>query len=179
MKYKLVAENKESTVVSEYKPLSNRVRETSYQSESELEKEFIKQLQSQAYEYLKINREEDLIQNLRKQIERLNKYTFTDMNGTNSLKKKYLIKTKEEEKTTTIQEDYIKILQRDNGSTKNIYLINKENIHENNLQVINQYSTEKGERTNRYDVTILVNGLPLVHIELKKREYQYKKHLIK
>lgn len=170
MKYKLVAENKESTVVSEYKPLSNRVRETSYQSESELEKEFIKQLQSQAYEYLKINREEDLIQNLRKQIEKLNKYTFTD-NEWNKFFKEEISNQNQgiEEKTTTIQEDYIKILQRDNGSTKNIYLINKENIHENNLQVINQYSTEKGERTNRYDVTILVNGLPLVHIELKKR----------
>jgi len=170
MKYKLVAENKESTVVSEYKPLSNKVRETSYQSESELEKEFIKQLQSQAYEYLKINREEDLIQNLRKQIEKLNKYTFTD-NEWNKFFKEEISNQNQgiEEKTTTIQEDYIKILQRDNGSTKNIYLINKENIHENNLQVINQYSTEKGERTNRYDVTILVNGLPLVHIELKKR----------
>ena len=74
-----------------------------------------------------------------------------------------------EEKTTTIQEDYIKILKRDNGEDKNIYLLDKANIHNNTLQVINQYAIDDGKRPNRYDVTLLVNGLPLVHVELKRR----------
>lgn len=68
-----------------------------------------------------------------------------------------------------MQEDYIKILQCDDGVEKNIYLIDKKNIHNNSLQVINQYATDDGARANRYDVTILVNGLPLVHVELKRR----------
>lgn len=74
-----------------------------------------------------------------------------------------------EEKTATIQEDYIKNLTRDDGTVKNVYLLKKDNIHDNILQVINQYTTTDGERPNRYDVTALVNGLPLVHIELKRR----------
>lgn len=170
MKYNLVSENNESTVVSEYRPLPNQVRETSYQSESQLEQKFIEQLQSQAYEYIKINTESDLIQNLRKQLEKLNNYTFTD-NEWNRFFTEEIANQNQgiEEKTATIQEDYIKILQRDDGSKKNIYLIEKDNIHDNSLQVINQYSMEDGERSNRYDVTILVNGLPLVHIELKRR----------
>jgi type I restriction enzyme R subunit len=169
-KYNLISENKESTVVSEYIPLPNQLRDTSYQTESELEKEFIKQLQSQAYEYLKINTEQDLIQNLRNQLEKLNNYTFTD-NEWNKFFTEEIANQNQgiEEKTTTIQEDYVKNLLKDDGSTKNIYLIKKDNIHDNVLQVINQYSTEDGERSNRYDVTILVNGLPLVHIELKRR----------
>ena len=73
------------------------------------------------------------------------------------------------EKTTTIQEDHIKNLTRDDGTVKNIYLLDKQSIHNNSLQVINQYATEDGKRANRYDVTVLVNGLPLVHIELKCR----------
>ena len=72
-------------------------------------------------------------------------------------------------KTATIQEDYIKNLKRDDGTVKNIYLLRKDKIHENSLQVINQYTTEAGQRANRYDVTVLVNGLPIVHIELKRR----------
>lgn len=170
MKYNLVSENNESTVVSEYRPLPSEVRESSYQSESQLEQKFIEQLQSQAYEYIKINTEQDLIQNLRKQLEKLNNYTFTD-NEWNRFFTEEIANQNQgiEEKTATIQEDYIKILQRDDGSKKNIYLIEKDNIHDNSLQVINQYSTEDGERSNRYDVTILVNGLPLVHIELKRR----------
>ena len=73
------------------------------------------------------------------------------------------------EKTATIQEDYIKNLIQDDGGVKNIYLIKKDTIHDNFLQVINQYATDEGQRSNRYDVTILINGLPLVHIELKRR----------
>ena len=169
-KYNMVAENTESTVVAEYKQLVSQVRETSYQSESELEQAFIKQLQSQAYEYLRINKESDLVDNLRTQLEKLNNYTFTD-NEWNIFFKNEIANPNHsiEEKTATIQEDYIKVLQRDDGSEKNIYLIKKDNIHDNILQVINQYATDEGERSNRYDVTVLVNGLPLVHIELKKR----------
>lgn len=73
------------------------------------------------------------------------------------------------EKTRRIQEDYVQILHRDNGETKNILLIDKKDIHNNKLQVINQYKEENGKYKNRYDVTVLVNGLPLVHIELKRR----------
>lgn len=169
-KYNLVVENKESTVVSEYKPENNKLRDITYQSETQLEDSLIKQLQSQAYEYLKISTEEDLIQNLRKQLEKLNEYTFTENEWENFFKTELANPNQSiQEKTETIQEDYIKNLTRDDGTTKNIYLLKKDNIHDNNLQVINQYSTEDGQRTNRYDVTILVNGLPLVHIELKRR----------
>jgi type I restriction enzyme, R subunit len=77
------------------------------------------------------------------------------------------------EKTRKIQEDYIQILQRDDGTAKNIYLLDKKNIHNNRLQVINQYEEAGGKHKTRYDVTILVNGLPLVHVELKRRGCRY------
>jgi len=167
-KYNLVVENPESTVVAEYTP--GYRTEQSYQSEAELEKAFIEQLQEQAYEYLSIKTEEDLKINLRKQLEKLNNLTFTDTEWEQFFKTEIGNPNHSiEDKTTTIQEDYIKILKRDDGSTKNIYLLDKQYIHNNHLQVINQYSTESGQRANRYDVTILVNGLPLVHIELKRR----------
>jgi len=167
-KYNVVAENPESTVVAEYTPAYRS--EQSYQSEAELEKAFIEQLQVQAYEYLPIKTEEDLKSNLRKQLEKLNKLTFTDNEWELFFKTEIANPNHSiEEKTATIQEDYIKILKRDDGSTKNIYLLDKQYIHNNHLQVFNQYSTEAGQRANRYDVTILVNGLPLVHIELKRR----------
>jgi type I restriction enzyme, R subunit len=167
--YNLIAQNTESTVVSLYSP-SYEKRSEYYQSEADLEKAFIEQLQSQAYEYIKIKTEEDLILNLRKQLEKLNNYTFSDKEWD------YFFKTEIAnpnqsivEKTKTIQEDYIKILKCDDGTIKNIYLLKKDNIHSNILQVINQYSTENGKYKNRYDVSVLVNGLPLVHIELKRR----------
>lgn len=168
--YNMVAQGSESTVVAEYTRESNMVRDSGYQSENDLEQAFIKQLQSQAYEYVSIKSEQDLIVNLRQQLEKLNNYTFTDNEW-----EKFFVTTLANpnqsivEKTITIQEDYIKNLTRDDGSIKNIYLIKKDNIHDNNLQVINQYATEDGQRANRYDVTVLVNGLPLVHIELKRR----------
>lgn len=164
----LVAQNSQSTVVAEFTPSPRKAEH--YQSEDALEKEFIKQLQSQAYEYLTIHQEDDLVDNLRKQLEKLNSYEFTDTEWKYFFEKE-IANTSAwiEEKTTTIQEDYIKILKRDNGEEKNIYLLDKANIHNNTLQVINQYTTEDGERSNRYDVTVLVNGLPLVHIELKRR----------
>ena len=164
----IVAQTAQSTVVTEFTPSSRRAEQ--YQSEDALEKELIAQLQTQAYEYLTIREESDLVVNLRKQLEKLNNYAFTD-NEWKSFFDTEIANASQgiAEKTTTIQEDYIKILGCDNGKDKNIYLLDKANIHNNSLQVINQYSTEDGARSNRYDVTVLVNGLPLVHIELKRR----------
>jgi type I restriction enzyme R subunit len=168
MKYNTVVENPQSTVVSEYR--SNTLRDAGYQSEAQLEQSFIEQLTKQAYEYLKIHTEEDLIANLRTQLEKLNSYFFTDTEWDQFLKTELANPNQSiEEKTTTIQEDHIKNLVRDDGTVKNIYLLKKDNIHDNSLQVINQYSTDSGQRSNRYDVTILVNGLPLIHLELKRR----------
>src|SRR3989344_1875176 len=167
--YDLVAQNTESTVVCEYSPPYGK-RAESYQSEADLEKAFIKQLQTQAYEYVNITSEEDLILNLRKQLEKLNNYKFSDKEWDYFFKKELANPNQSiAEKTFTIQEDFTKILKCDNGTSKNIYLLKKDNIHSNSLQVINQYATEDGKYKNRYDVTVLVNGLPLVHIELKKR----------
>lgn len=170
-KYNLVAENTQSTVVAEYHKIADRVRDgVSYQSEAELERAFIKQLETQAYEFVAITSESDLVSNLRKQLEKLNGFEFTDTEWDRFFTSELANPNQSiEEKTTTIQEDYIKNLARDDGSVKNVYLIRKDNIHDNSLQVINQYATEDGQRANRYDVTVLVNGLPLVHIELKRR----------
>jgi len=166
-KYSIIAENSDSTVVSDYTPTYNRA--TSYQSEAELEQAFIKLLESQAYDYLSITNEADLIRNLRTQLEKLNNYQFSDAEWERFFTANLANKNEGiEEKTAKIQEDHIQLLTRDNGEIKNIYLIDKTNIHNNNLQVINQYEVE-GSRSNRYDVTILVNGLPLVHVELKRR----------
>ena len=166
--YNIVAENPESTVVAEYQPLYRK--ETSYQSESELENAFIALLQTQAYEYLTIRTEEELVANLRLQLETVNNYHFTDKEWSLFFNSKIANQNIGiEEKTTIIQEDHIQLLTKEDGTIKNIYLIDKTNIHNNRLQVINQYATDSGQRSNRYDVTVLVNGLPLVHIELKKR----------
>lgn len=167
-KYFLVAENPESTVVAEYQPLYRK--ETTYQSEAELEKAFIEQLKTQAYDFLPITSEDELIANLRLQLEALNNYKFTNTEWEQFFKSKIANQNNGiEEKTTIIQEDHIQLLTREDGTVKNIYLIDKANIHNNRLQVVNQYAVDSGQRSNRYDVTLLVNGLPLVHIELKKR----------
>ncbi len=167
-KRSIVIHNPQSTVVTEFEPAKKR--STHYQSEDALEKEFIALLETQAYEYVPITSEEELVVNLRKQLEKLNKYTFTDEEWDKFFRTE-IANTNEgiEEKTKTIQEDYIKNLRQDDGGICNIRLLDKENIHNNSLQVINQYATEDGRRSNRYDVTILINGLPLVHIELKRR----------
>lgn len=166
--YNIVSESSESTVMTEYKPTNNR--SDKYQSEAELEKEFIKLLESQSYEYLPIHTEIDLILNLRKKLEELNKFNFSDSEWDQFLSSCIIGKNEGiVEKTRKIQEDYIQILHRDDGTTKNIKLIDKTNIHNNKLQVINQYIETNGNHDTRYDVTILVNGLPLVHIELKRR----------
>lgn len=167
-KYNIVAENPESTVVAEYEAIYKR--EVTYQTEDQLEKAFVKQLQTQAYEYLTIGSEAELINNLRQQLQKLNNYTFSDNEWDHFFKNKIANQNSGiEEKTTLIQEDHVQLLNRDDGTVKNIYLLDKSNIHNNQLQVINQYEVADGQRPNRYDVTILVNGLPLVHIELKKR----------
>ena len=166
--YNIVMESDEATVVSEY--TSKKTRRTEYQSEAALEKQFIKDLEEQGYEYLDIKHEDDLIANLRRQLERLNSITFSESEWAGFFGK-YLANDMEgiEEKTRRIQEDAVEVLGRDDGSAKNIYLIDKKNIHNNCLQVINQFTPEGGRYENRYDVTILVNGLPLVHCELKRR----------
>jgi len=170
IRYDMVAQSPKSTVVAEYIPDVTMARDAGYQSEAELERSFIKQLEIQAYEYVTFRIESDLVANLRKQLEKLNDFTFTDTEWEQFFKSELANPNQSiEEKTATIQEDHIKNLTREDGTTKNIYLIRKDSIHDNSLQVINQYATEDGKRANRYDVTILVNGLPLVHIELKRR----------
>lgn len=164
----LISENDNSTVLAEYKGL-NKI-ETSFQSENALEKELIKNLVEQGYERLNINSEYELILNLRKQLEKLNNCHFTDGEWDDFFTK--VIANKNDyivEKTRLIQEDYKQEITLDSGKKKNIYLIDKNNIHNNSVQVLNQYVNNDGNFDNRYDVTILVNGLPLVHIELKKR----------
>ena len=164
----MILATNESTVVAEYEPQPRR--SDAYQSEAALEQAFIKMLSEQGYEYININNENDLIHNLRKQLELLNNYSFTDKEWDSFFKHK--IANNNEgivEKTRKIQEDYVQNLIRENGTTMNISLIDKKNIHNNRLQVINQYEEDGGKYDTRYDVTILVNGLPLVHVELKRR----------
>ena len=165
--YNTIAENPNSTVVAEYTPVGKGAKD--YQSENELEQEFIRLLQANGYEYLKITKDENLLVNLRTQVSKLNDMVFSEAEWEQILTK-YLANKNEgiEEKTTKVQEDYIFNLKRDDGSTKNVRILDKDNIHNNSVQVINQYETE-GARKNRYDVTVLVNGLPMVHVELKRR----------
>lgn len=169
--FNIVAQTTENTVVTEYEPV--KARADNYQSEAALEKEFIRMLTEQGYEYLKIHREADLIDNLRAQLEKLNYYSFTQSEWERFFNDCIANQNDGiEEKTRKIQEDNVQVLKRDDGSTKNITLIDKKNIHNNFLQVINQYvisAAEGARHDNRYDVTILVNGFPLVHIELKRR----------
>ena len=173
MAYNIIAENEDYTIVSDYQTIYRK--SDKYQSEAQLEKELIKTLTEQGYDYLPIHKEQDLVDNLRVQLQRLNDYTFTDSEWKRFFNDVIANQNEGiEAKTTKIQEDHIQVLKRDNGETKNIYLIDKKNIHNNYLQVINQYEEEQGNHDVRYDVSILVNGLPLVHIELKRRGVQLK-----
>ena len=169
--FNIVAETNENTVVTEYEPVT--ARPDTYQSEAELEKEFINLLCQQGYEYLPIHSELELIKNLRVRLEELNNYNFSDTEWDRFFTNQIANKNESiVDKTRKIQEDYVQVLKRDDGMTKNISLIDKTHVHNNRLQVINQYviGQEQGARhDNRYDVTILVNGLPLVHVELKRR----------
>lgn len=166
--FNIIAQANESTVVAEYAPEPSRNHE--YQSEADLEKQFIKDLQGLGYTYLDIHQEKDLLDNLKLQLEKLNHTTFSQkeweqLYNTKISNNNMGIK----EKTRIIQQDHIFELVRDDGTLMNIYLIDKKNIHNNSMQVINQYEEEGGHHDTRYDVTILVNGLPLIHIELKRR----------
>ena len=169
--FNIVMSTNKSTVVTEYE--SQTKRSDAYQSEAALEAAFIRMLTEQGYEYITIHDEATLVQNLRSQLERLNQFSFTDKEWDRFFKDK--IANQNEgivEKTRKIQEDHVQNLIREDGTTMNISLIDKKNIHNNRLQVINQYEigVENGARyNNRYDTTILVNGLPLVHVELKRR----------
>ncbi len=165
--------NQKPTVIPKF--ISSKKIEENYQTEDQLEKAFISQLENQQYDYLNITTNEDLIENLKTQLEKLNNYKFSKNEWETFFKKEIANKNhKIEDKTKIIQEDSTKTLIRDNGSSKNIRFIDKKNIENNSLQVINQYTTKSGQRENRYDVTILVNGLPLIHVELKKRGIKLK-----
>ena len=169
--FNIVAETNENTVVSTYEPLPKRPE--AYQSEAALEREFIKLLSEQGYEDKTIHSQEEMISNLRSQLERLNNYRFSDAEWQRFFAS--AIANPNEhivEKTRKIQEDNVQVLTRDDGTSKNITLIDRKNIHNNYLQVIDQFvmGVDQGAKhDNRYDVTILVNGLPLVHVELKRR----------
>ena len=166
--YKIIVEQEHQTVMAHYevepKPAEG------YQSEAALERSLIKQLQGQGYEYAHINDEAGLLQNLRHQLELLNDVVLSESEWARLLP---MISNEQMtilDKTEMIQgKGYVLNLTLDNGLTKNIKLIDKQNVYNNRLQVINQYEVEDGSHKNRYDVTILVNGLPLVHIELKRR----------
>ncbi|MEB2787836.1 type I restriction endonuclease subunit R [Campylobacter upsaliensis] len=165
---KLLAQNTTSTIAVEFTP--SKRQNSSYQSEAQLEKELIATLQAQGYEYAKITDEKSLESNLRTKLEELNSTTLSDTEWRRFFTQ-VLSRTNASivEKSVLIQEDYIQPLERDNGNIINFKLIDKADIHKNSLQVINQYEATTPTRSHRYDVTILVNGLPLVHIELKRR----------
>ena len=169
--FNIVTESADSTVVTEYTPVEKNAK--SYQTEAQLEAEFIRMLQAQGYEYLHIRHQDALVQNLRAQLQKLNGCTFSDSEW-----KRFFsdcIANQNEsiaEKAQKLQEDFVQVLRRDDGTGKNIALIDKKNVHNNFVQVINQYEVSQSEgakHDNRYDVTVLVNGLPMVHIELKRR----------
>ena len=166
--YNIIVSTAEATVVSEYEP--QQTRSDAYQSEAALEVAFIKQLTEQGYTYLQIHNSDELVKNLREQLERLNGYHFSEEEWKRFFSQN-LANSNDGivEKTRLIQEDNVQVLKRDDGSSKNITLIDKKNIHNNSLQVINQYVENGGNYDNRYDVTVLVNGFPMVHIELKRR----------
>ncbi|MBR5690177.1 MAG: type I restriction endonuclease subunit R [Prevotella sp.] len=167
-KFNIIAEQENSTVMAHYDALPRE--ENGYQSEAALENSFIRQLTEQGYERVDITSEQDLILNLRRQMERLNGLTLSDSEwkrlfGQHIASPQMTI----EDKTDRVQRTEIVNITLDNGHSQNIKLIDKRDIHNNHLQVLNQYVPEGGAHENRYDVTILVNGLPLVHCELKRR----------
>lgn len=167
--YKTIAESNHFIVLDQYNKLVEEPN-AGYQTEGSLEREFIRDLQAQGYEYLQdINGHDALVKNLRTQLQRLNSVVFSDAEWRRFLEE-YLDKPSDNliEKTRKIHDDYIYDFVFDNGRIQNIYLLDKKNLANNALQVINQFE-QTGSYDNRYDVTILVNGLPLVHVELKKR----------
>ena len=167
--YKTIAESNNFIVLDQYNKFVEEPN-AGYQTEGSLEREFIRDLQAQGYEYLQgLNNHDALVKNLRAQLQRLNNVVFSDAEWRRFLEE-YLDKPSDSliEKTRKVHDDYIYDFVFDNGRIQNIYLLDKKNLANNTLQVINQFE-QTGSYDNRYDVTILVNGLPLVHIELKKR----------
>ena len=166
--FNIIAEQEHTTVMAHYEALPRE--DNGYQSEAALEAAFIKQLTEQGYERVNITKEKDLIANLRQQMNRLNGLTLSDSEW-KRLFEQHIASPQMtiEDKTERIQKTEIVNITLDNGNSQNIKLIDKKNVHNNHLQVLNQYVPEGGAKENRYDVTILVNGLPLVHCELKKR----------
>jgi len=166
--YKTIAESKNFIVLDKYD------REwtvcESYQSEDALEREFIRDLENQGYEYLPdLNTPEKMLANVREQLQTLNKVQFSEGEWMRFVET-YLDKPSDTiiDKTRKIHDDYIHDFVFDDGHIQNIYLVDKNNITRNTCQVIKQFE-QTGTHANRYDVTVLVNGLPLVQIELKKR----------
>lgn len=168
-KTKTILESNNFIVLDIYNKKPSRIHE-SYQSENALEEEFIQDLQNQGYEYLSgINNRDKMLENAQEQLQALNKVQFSEGEWLRFVEE-YLDKPNDHiiEKTRKIHDNYIYDFVFDDGHIQNIYLLDKKNIARNKVQVIKQF-TQKGTYTNRYDVTILVNGLPLVQIELKKR----------
>jgi type I restriction enzyme R subunit len=166
--YKAIAESNSFIVLDKYAK-SLQIKEA-YQSEYALETEFITDLQNQGYEYLPdLNSPEKMLANVRVQLQALNNMQFLDEEWQRFVES-YLDKPSDNsiDKTRKIHDDYIYDFVFDDGHIQNIYLLDKKNIVRNKVQVIKQFE-QKGTQANRYDVTILVNGLPLVGIELKKR----------
>lgn len=169
--YNTIAESNNFIVLDDYEKYSV-LNEPSvvYQTESSLEREFIQDLVNQGYEYLPdLNTPEALLANVRVQLQVLNDVVFTNSEWDRYVEE-YLDKPSDSlvEKTRKLQDDYIYDFVFDDGHIKNIYLVDKHNLSRNKVQVIKQFIQE-GTHLNRYDVTILVNGLPLVQVELKKR----------
>lgn len=166
--YKIIMEEQHQTVMAHFEVQARSAE--GYQSEAQLETALINQLMAQGYVYHVIRDEKGLLRNLREQLQALNNITLSDSEWARLLP---MISNEQMtilDKTEMLQgKGYILALRLDNGETKNIRLIDKQNIHNNRLQVTNQYVEEGGAYKNRYDVTILVNGLPLVQIELKRR----------
>lgn len=166
--YGLILQGPESTVCSEAPAAP--AAEGAYQSEADLEAGLIDILTHQGYDRLYVEAEAELVANLRAKLEELNGIEFTDAEwrrfSSENVTNPALTVI---DKTRRIQDDPVVAFQRDDGSYKNVYLLDRDHIHRNRLQVMNQYETDEGTHKNRYDVTVLVNGLPLVHIELKRR----------
>jgi type I restriction enzyme R subunit len=170
-RFEAISVSDESTVVARFDPAD--AEGSAYQSEAELEAALVSQLKGQAYEYVPITSEADLVSNLREQLEALNGFQFSHAEWDRFFSQRIAgVNEGIVEKTARIQTDHVQVLKRDDGTSKNVYLLDKVHVHNNRLQVVNQYEVDQAggaARANRYDVTILVNGLPMVHVELKRR----------
>ena len=165
--YKIIVEEPQATVMAHYEVEPMEL--TALQTEAQLEAAFIKQLGAQGYDITDINDEPGLIANLRVQLERLNEYRLKDTDWQKLLAQITNNNLGIEEKTELIQNEGKLSFTLEDGTSKTFFLIDKINVHNNMLQVMHQYTPTGGSAKNRYDVTILVNGLPMVHIELKRR----------